>query len=144
MTKGLSLWHESARLDEYRTLRSYGIGAGAAIQALATEHDVEAALREEREAEEMARAEAERYFGWKANYGCCETKAEGERRRRKAMRKARQQAQREAEAAAEARAARDQAHADHERRAAEAAAKRAAKARAEAEARAIVSNARFD
>ena len=40
--KGLSLWHENARLDESRTLQSYGVGAGAAIQALATEHDVEA------------------------------------------------------------------------------------------------------
>merc|ERR1719473_1212841 len=45
--KGLSLWHENARLDESRTLQSYGIGAGAAIQALATEHDVEVELREE-------------------------------------------------------------------------------------------------
>ena len=83
--KGLSLWHENARLDESRTLQSYGVGAGAAIQALTTEHDVEAALREEREAEERARALAERSFGWKANYGCCVSKAEGERRRREAL-----------------------------------------------------------
>ena len=83
--KGLSLWHENARLDETRTLQSYGVGAGAAIQALTTEHDVEAALREEREAEERARFLAERSFGWKANYGCCVSKAEGERRRREAV-----------------------------------------------------------
>ena len=88
--KGLSLWHENARLDESRTLQSYGVGAGAAIQALATEHDVEVELREEREAEDRARAEAERSFGWKANYGCCVSKAEGERRRREAMEQARQ------------------------------------------------------
>merc|ERR1719326_1312919 len=50
--KGLSLWHENARLDESRTLQDYGLGAGAAIQALVTERDVEAALREEREVEE--------------------------------------------------------------------------------------------
>ena len=96
--KGLSLWHENARLDESRTLQSYGVGAGAAIQALATEHDVEVELREEREAEERARAEAERSFGWKANYGCCVSKAEGERRRREAMEQARQ---RQAEVARE-------------------------------------------
>ena len=47
--KGLSLWHENARLDESRTLQSYGVGAGAAIQALATERDVEVELREERD-----------------------------------------------------------------------------------------------
>ena len=88
--KGLSLWHENARLDESRTLQSYGVGAGAVIQALATERDVEVELREEREAEERARAEAERSFGWKANYGCCVSKAEGERRRREAMEQARQ------------------------------------------------------
>merc|ERR1719473_1266286 len=46
--KGLSLWHENARLDEWWTLQSYGVGAGAVLQALATEHDVEAALQEER------------------------------------------------------------------------------------------------
>ena len=89
--KGLSLWHKNARLDEYRTLQSYGVGAGAAIQALATEHDVEVALREEREAEERARALAEHIYGWKENYGCCVSKAEGERRRREAMEQARQQ-----------------------------------------------------
>merc|ERR1719197_691624 len=72
--KGLSLWHENARLDEWWTLQSYGVGAGAVLQALTTEHDVEAALQEEREAEERAR-EAERSFGWKANYGCCVSKA---------------------------------------------------------------------
>merc|ERR1719331_1821072 len=80
--KGLSLWHKNARLDEYRTLQSYGVGAGAVLQALATEHDVEVALREEREAEERARALAEHIYGWKENYGCCVSKAEGERRRR--------------------------------------------------------------
>ena len=97
--KSFSLWHENARLDESRTLQSYGIiGAGAVIQALATEHDVEVALREEREAEEqieaMAREEREaeeqieamaRRYGWRASYGCCVSKAEGERRRQKAM-----------------------------------------------------------
>ena len=82
--KGVSLWRENARLDESRTLRSYGIGAGAVIQALATEHDVEVALREEREAEEQIEAMARR-FGWRASYGCCVSKAEGERRRQKAM-----------------------------------------------------------
>merc|ERR1719197_1422204 len=87
--KGLSLWHENARLDESRTLQSYGIGAGAAIQVLVTERDVEVELREERDVEERARAEAERSFGWKANYGCCVSKAEGERRRREAMEQAR-------------------------------------------------------
>ena len=46
--KGVSLWRENARLDEARTLRSYGIGAGAVIQALVTEE--EDSLREEREA----------------------------------------------------------------------------------------------
>ena len=89
--KGLSLWHKNARLDEYRTLQSYGVGAGAVLQALATEHDVEVALREEREAEERARALAEHIYGWKENYGCCVSKAEGERRRREAMEQARQQ-----------------------------------------------------
>ena len=101
--KGLSLWHKNARLDEYRTLQSYGVGAGAVLQALATEHDVEVALREEREAEEqieaMAREEREaeeqieamaRRFGWQASYGCCVSKAEGERRRQKAMEDARE------------------------------------------------------
>ena len=92
--KGLSLWHKNARLDEYRTLQSYGVGAGAVIQALTTERDVEAALREEREAEERARTLAERSFGWKANYGMLVSKAEGERRRREAMEQARQQLQR--------------------------------------------------
>ena len=87
--KGLSLWHENARLDESRTLQSYGVGAGAVLQALATEHDVEAALREEREAEERARTWAERSFGWKANYGMLVSKAEGERRRREALEQAR-------------------------------------------------------
>ena len=87
--KGLSLWHENTRLYESGTLQSYGIGAGAEIQALMTEHDVKAALREEREAKEMDRAEAERKFGWEMNYGCCISKAEGERRRRKALEQAR-------------------------------------------------------
>ena len=87
--KGLSLWHENARLDESRTLQSYGVGAGAVLQALATEHDVEVALREEREAEERARTWAERSFGWKANYGMLVSKAEGERRRREALEQAR-------------------------------------------------------
>merc|ERR1719453_2410871 len=101
--KGLSLWHKNARLDEYRTLQSYGVGAGAVLQALATEHDVEVELREEREAEDRARAEAERSFGWKANYGCCVSKAEGERRRREAMEQAEQvEARRRAEAKAKA------------------------------------------
>merc|ERR1719453_2216553 len=101
--KGLSLWHKNARLDEYRTLQSYGVGAGAVLQALATEHDVEVELREEREAEERARAEAERSFGWKANYGCCVSKAEGKRRRREAMKQAEQvEARRRAEAKAKA------------------------------------------
>ena len=86
---GLSLWHENTRLYESGTLQSYGIGAGAEIQALMTEHDVKAALREEREAKEMDRAEAERKFGWEMNYGCCISKAEGERRRRKALEQAR-------------------------------------------------------
>ena len=95
--KGLSLWHKNARLDEYRTLQSYGVGAGAVLQALATEHDVEVALREEREAEERARALAEHIYGWKENYGCCVSKAEGERRRREAL----EQAQRQAEVARE-------------------------------------------
>ena len=89
--KGLSLWHENARLDESRTLQSYGVGAGAAIQALTTEHDVEAALREEREAEEQIEAMARR-FGWRASYGCCVSKAGGERRRQKAMEDARREA----------------------------------------------------
>jgi hypothetical protein len=96
--KGLSLWHENARLDESRTLQSYGVGAGAVLQALATEHDVEVALREEREAEERARALAEHIYGWKENYGCCVSKAEGERRRREALEQARQ---RQAEVARE-------------------------------------------
>ena len=74
------------------------VGAGAVLQALATEHDVEVALREEREAEERARTLAERSFGWKANYGCCVSKAEGERRRREALEQARQ---RQAEVARE-------------------------------------------
>merc|ERR1719453_2840128 len=101
--KGLSLWHKNARLDEYRTLQSYGVGAGAVLQALATEHDVEVELREEREAEDRARAEAERSFGWKANYGCCVSKAEGERRRREAMEQAEQvEARRRAAAKAKA------------------------------------------
>ena len=88
--KGISLWHENARLDESRTLHSYGVGAGAVLQALATEHDVEVELREEREAEERARTLAERSFGWKANYGMLVSKAEGERRRREALEQVRQ------------------------------------------------------
>ena len=36
-------------------------------------------------AEEMGQAEAERSLGWMANYGCCVSKAEGERRRRRAV-----------------------------------------------------------
>merc|ERR1719359_817317 len=35
--KGISLWHENVRLDESRALQSYGVGAGAVLQALATE-----------------------------------------------------------------------------------------------------------
>ena len=66
------------------------VGAGAMIQALATERDVEVELREERVAEEISRTLAECSFGWKANYGCCVSKAEGERRRREALEQARQ------------------------------------------------------
>ena len=73
------------------------MGAGAVIQALATERDVEVELREERVAEEISRTLAECFFGWKANYGCCVSKAEGERRRREAL----EQAQRQAEVARE-------------------------------------------
>ena len=58
--KGVSLWRENARLDESRTLRSYGVGAGAVIQALTTERDVEAALREEREAEDPHQQQSSR------------------------------------------------------------------------------------
>ena len=103
--KGLSLWHENARLDESRTLQSYGVGAGAVIQALTTERDVEAALREEREAEEQIEAMARR-LGWKASYGCCVSKAEGERRRQKAIGEARHFAPLEAEIRPEYEAAR--------------------------------------
>ena len=101
--KGLSLWHESAR-HEYRT-RGATARRGAAIQALATEHDVGAALREEREAEEMARAEAERSFGGRRTLllrdqgGGRAAAAEDE--------KGSAAGAAEAEAAAEARAARD-------------------------------------
>ena len=120
------------------------VGAGAMIQALATERDVEVELREERVAEEISRTLAECSFGWKANYGCCVSKAEGERRRREAMEQARQRAQREAEAAqreAEAAAAAAQREAEAEaRRQAKAAARArqlevAAKTRAELEAK---------
>ena len=69
------------------------VGAGAMIQALATERDVEVELREERDVEERAQQ-----FGWQANYGCCVSKAEGERRRREALEQARQ---RQAEVARE-------------------------------------------
>ena len=125
------------RLDEARTLQMYGVGAGAVIQALTTERDAKVALREEREAEERARTEAERKFGWKANYGMLVSKAEGKRRRRKAMEQARQRAQREAEAAqrkAEAEAWR-QAEAEARRQARARQLEVAAKTRAELEAK---------
>ena len=54
--KGLSLWHENARLDETRTLQSYGVGAGTVLQAVTKRHDVEVELREECDVEEWARA----------------------------------------------------------------------------------------
>ena len=125
------------RLDEARTLQMYGVGAGAVIQALTTERDVKVALREEREAEERARTAAERKFGWKASYGMLVSKAEGKRRRRKAMEQARQRAQREAEAAqrkAEAEAWR-QAEAEARRQARARQLEVAAKTRAELEAK---------
>ena len=51
----------------------------------AAERDVDARVRAARE-----KHAAERFFGWMANYGCCVSKAEGERRRREALEQARQ------------------------------------------------------
>ena len=63
------------------------------IKAMSAERDD--ALRPWAAREQYA---AEHFFGWMANYGCCVSKAEGERRRREALEQARQ---RQAEVARE-------------------------------------------